>query len=82
MIVEVFADSVHLFFEGGQDGGGTAFTAGDAADERRIDAELEGYAIIDAAKNGYRGNTIRGTMGFVTFHDAPNMRVQVATRLI
>lgn len=46
-----------------------ALTASDAAYVGRVDIELHGDPLVDAAKNGERFKRVRGNIGFVTIHD-------------
>jgi hypothetical protein len=59
----------YLFTQSLRNERSVAFTAGDAADVRRIDIELYGYSFVDAAKNGERCERRRGIIGLVTIHD-------------
>ena len=59
----------YLFTQSLRNERSVAFTAGDAADVRRIDIELYGYPFVDAAKNGERCERRRGIIGLVTIHD-------------
>ena len=59
----------YLFTQSLRNERSVAFTAGDAADVRRIDIELYGYPFVDTAKNGERCERRRGIIGLVTIHD-------------
>jgi hypothetical protein len=69
MIVEVLANLEHFLVQGLADGRRASFTASNAADEGRIDAETAGDAAEEAAKNGERWEGSRAIIRLVTIHD-------------
>lgn len=69
MIVQVLANLVHLFVQGGADGGGIPFPTGHTADEGRVDTEAASDAAEEAAENCKRRERSRAIIRLVTIHD-------------